>query len=359
MVSVQSHHQWWNTCEDCHARLNVQNAWICPWCFSCAAKHFNIPNSKNGESCWNQFASEIRDKTLAPNTLKTYRQGFYKAEWPLDSPFRIMAYLDKAPPSDSSLKQWIAIATRIHESRLWPRPDFQHPLVKDFIKSLQHRPNLRKQNNDKKVMLNETELRKIFQCLKGNRHPTDQRNWAILIVQLFGVRRASEVLSLRVNDVHVADQTFVIRGVSKKTDKRQNGIFFKLPQSCPFDFNPAYIFGRYILSLSGKGDIIFPSYDPNIKKFKNMIISVSAWNRALRRLCNRANISVVSSHAIRRSAITLSPIELVEAVAQTGGWRSLCFWEVYRRFDIDQRMHAASNIGNRNKLQEGKSVLFI
>lgn len=310
-------------------------------------------------SCWKQFSNEIREKALAPNTIKAYQQGFYKAEWPLDSPFRIMAYLDKAPPSNASLKQWIAIAKRIHESRLWPQPDFSHPLVKDFIQSIQRRPSLQKRMTENKITLNEEELQKIFKCLKGNRHPTDQRNWAILIIQLFGVRRASEVLSLRVKDVKVVEQTFVIRGVSKKTDKRENGIFFKLPLQCPFGFNPADIFAKYILSLKVKGDIIFPSYDPNSKRFKNMFISVSAWNRALRRLCIRANVQEVTSHAIRRSAITLSPVELVEAVAQTGGWRSLCFWEVYRRFDIDQRMHAVEKIGERNKLHTEKTVLFV
>lgn len=61
----------------------------------------------------------------------------------------------------------------------------------------------------------------FFNCLKGNKHPTDKQNWAIFIIQLVGVRRVNEVLSLRVNDVQVADQTFSIRGVSKKTDKRQ------------------------------------------------------------------------------------------------------------------------------------------
>lgn len=89
-------------------------------------------------------------------------------------------------------------------------------------------------------------------------------------------------------------------------------------------------------------------------------MSVNAWNRALRRLCVRANVPVVTLHVIRRSAITLSPIELVEETAQTGGWQRLWFWEVYRRFVIDRRMHAASDIGNRNRPHtKKKGVIFM
>lgn len=72
--------------------------------FSCASKHFMIPNSNNGETCCKQIATEIQEKALTPSTVKAYQQGFYKAEWSLDAPFRIMAYLDEAPPSDASLK---------------------------------------------------------------------------------------------------------------------------------------------------------------------------------------------------------------------------------------------------------------
>lgn len=335
------------------------NAWVCPWCFSCASRHFHIPESKSGENCWKQIANEIRQHALAPATIKTYQQGFSKAEWPLDSPFRIMAYLDKAPPSDASLKQWMAIAIRIHESRLWPRPNFDHPVVKDFINSLKRRPSTRRFNEIKKQMLNETDFKAIFKCLRENKYPTDQRNWAIIIVQLFGVRRASEVLTLQARDVHVDDQTFIIRGISKKTDKRQQGIFFKLPRTSTFGFDPADIFAKYILGCKGKGSLIFPSYDPKAKRFTKEPVTLNAWNRALKRLCLRAKVKVATSHAIRRSAITLSPIELVEAVAQTGGWRSLCFWEVYRRFDIDQRAHAVSQIGKRNSSLSEKPVIFL
>lgn len=358
MDLTKNHLNWWNSCQDCHKRLHGENAWVCPWCFSCASRHFKIPESKSGEQCWKQMVAEIREKTLAPATIKTYQQGFYKAEWPLDSPFRIMAYLDKAPPSDASLKQWIAIANRIHDSRLWPRPDFNHVLVKDFISSIKRRPVPRK-DTEKKATFNESELRALFNCLRGDKYPTDKRNLSIMIVQLYGVRRASEVLSLRASDVQIADGTFVIRGVSKKTDKRKAGIFFKLPHASSFGFDPAEIFADYILSLKGKGCIIFPNYDVNSKKFKDETISVNAWNRALKRVCMRASVKVATSHAIRRSAITLSPIELVEAVAKTGGWKSLCFWEVYRQFDIDQRVHAVSQIGKSIQQDKKKALIIL
>lgn len=329
---------------------------MCPWCFSCASRHFAIPTTQSGELCWHQIASEIRESALAPATVKAYQQGFFKAEWPLDSPFRVIAFLNKAPSSDSSLKQWIAMANRIHDSRLWRRPDFTHPLVRDFINSIKRRPATVNMRIESKATLTETDLQKLFDCLQRNSYPTNRRNWAIMIVQLFGVRRASEVLTLKVNDIRLADNTVVIRGVSKKTDKRAQGIFFKLPRRCCFGFDPAKAFADYILSMKGNGNIIFPSYDVNSKAFKKETLTVNAWNRALKRLCQMAKVKVVTSHALRRAAISLSPIELVEAVAQTGGWKSLCFWEVYRRFDIDQREHAVEKIGSRNKKITDKSV---
>lgn len=296
---------------------------------------------------------------MAPNTVKAYQQGFSKSIWPLDSPFRIMAYLDKVPNSDSSLKQWIAIANRIHDSRLWTRPDFNHILVRDFISSIKHRPASLRSNLQKKDTFTETDLRKIFECLKSNKYPTDKRNWSIIVIQLFGVRRASEVLNLRVKDIRIAEDTLLIRAISKKTDKREQGIFFKLPHSSIFDFDPVEVITSYILSLRSNSDLIFPSYDPQNKKFVKVPTSVNAWNRALKRICIRAKVEITTSHAIRRSAISLSPIELVEAVAQTGGWKSLCFWEVYRRFDINQRAHAVSQIGKRKELtKENKFIIL-
>lgn len=105
---------------------------------------------------------------------------------------------------------------------------------------------------DSKATLTESDLQKLFDCLQRNKHPTSKRNLAILIVQLFGVRRASEVLTLKVKDIRVVENTMVIRGVSKKTDKREQGIFFKLLCRCCFGFDPASAFADYILSVTKK-----------------------------------------------------------------------------------------------------------
>lgn len=297
----------------------------------------------------------MRESALAPATIKSYERGFKQAEWPLDSPYRIMAYLNKAPPSDSSLKQWIATATKIHKSRQWRTPDFKHPLVQNFIDTLKRKPTNFPTKETCEDIFRESDLKALFKCLKRNKHPTDRRNWAILVVQLFGVRRASEVLSLKANDVKVTGNTFSIRVTSSKTDKRHKGLFFKLPSECLFDFNPVDVLAKHILSTKGNGSLIFQSYEPEKKKFIDKGISVNGWNKALRRLCIRAGIQPRTSHALRRSAITLSPIHLVEAVAQTGGWKSLCFWEIYRRFDIDQRAEATSKIGSRENNTDMKT----
>lgn len=310
-------------------------------------RHFDIPTSKTGKATWNHLEKQIREGSLAPATIKAYKRSFDKAEWPLDSPFRIMAYLDQAPPSDSSLRQWMATATRIHKCRLWPVPNFKHPLVQSFIEALKRREVPTRSLKEKPVIFNENELRTLFKCLQRGKEPTDLRNWAIAVVQLFGVRRASEVLALKAKDVYWEDDTFLIRIPYSKTDKRKQGIFFKLPRTSTFGFNPSEVLAKHILATKGNGQTIFQSYDSNAKRFKQEPISLNGWNRALKRICLRAKILPRTSHAFRRSAITLSPIELVEAVAQTGGWRSLCFWEVYRRFDIDQRAQAVSQIGTR------------
>lgn len=305
------------------------------------------------------MAKEIRETTLAEGTIKTYERSFTQTEWPLDSPFRIMAYLNKAPPSDSSLKQWIVSAKRIHKSRMWKEPDFQHPLVQNFIDALKHRKTKSMKDHRNTATFTKQDLFAIFDCLKMNKHPTDRRNWAILVTQLFGVRRAREVLTLRTQDIRVAEGTLLIKVSSSKTDKRKQGIFFKLPKDSIFGFDPADVLAKYILSTKGNGNILFQGFDPETKKFTSNGITVNGWNKALKRLCVRAKVLPKTSHAIRRSAITLAPIHLVEAIAQTGGWKSLCFWEVYRRFDIDQRAIATSQIGAKDSDSNHKHILMI
>lgn len=356
MENFTSSAAWWNRCEECDIPLSGKNAWLCPWCFCCAAKFFDFPNSESGKEIWKNMSYQMREKALAPSTIKAYERGFKQAEWPLDSPYRIMAYLNKAPSSDSSLKHWMATASKIHKSRQWELPNFKHPLVQNFIDALKRRPSNSISCETNTSTFSESDLRSLFKCLKKNKQPTDRRNWAILVVQLFGVRRASEVLSLQTKDVKVVDNTFLLKVTSSKTDKRHKGLFYKLPCDCVFNFNPVEVLAKHILSTKGNGFLIFQSYDPEKKKFLKKGISVNGWNKALHRLCIRAGITPKTSHAVRRSAITLSPIHLVEAVAQTGGWRSLCFWEVYRRFDIEQRAEATSKIGSREKVIQNNTI---
>lgn len=154
----------------------------------------------------------------------------------------------------------------------------------------------------------------------------------------------------------VDGNTFMIKITSSKTDKRKKGLFYKLLNDCIFGFNPIDIFAKHILTSKGNGDLIFQSYDPKVKKFIQKGITVNGWNKALKRLCLHAKVVLRTSHALRRSAISLSPIHLVETVAQTGGWKSLCYWEVYRRFDVDQRAEATSKIGSREKGAEQRTM---
>lgn len=132
-----------------------------------------------------------------------------------------------------------------------------------------------------------------------------------------------------------------------------------MPTESHFGFDSARVLADYVISTKGNGNIIFQAFDPERKKFKNEGITFNGWNKALRRLCLRAKILPKTSHALRRSAISLSPIHLVEAMAQTGGWKSLCFWEVYRKFDVNQRAEAASKIGSKENPKEANKVLML
>lgn len=312
-----------------------------------------------GRETWNRIAAEMCERSLAPSTIKSYELGFQRAAWPLDTPYKVMEYLDRAPTSDSGLKQWIATANKIHKVRRWEMPPFNDPTVEVFIDTLKRRPSTRKTDPTITPVFTEQELTEIFKLLAKNEFPTDLRNWSIFVVQLFGARRASEVLGLHARDVKISKGSVLIKIGKSKTDRRGDGVFFKIPQQSCFGFDPNELILRHILSLGTTGGWIFPAYDHDIKQFTTETITVGGWNQALKRLCMRTNIPVRTSHAIRRSAITLTPIDLVEAVAQTGGWKSLCFWEVYRRFNLDERATACSKIGTRNAQKNEYKTLFL
>lgn len=348
MVAARTGIKKLETCEGCNKFLYRNNAWLVPWCFTCATRRFQIPTSPEGRETWDQTVKEISEASLAPRTIKAYEQTGNKTEWPLDSPYKIIQYLQPTAPSDSALKHKIATANKIHRLRDWAPPAFNTPLIEGLIQAIKRRPAASSDDTKTTPVFSKEDLQKIFTCLKDKKHPTDLRNWAIMAVQLLGVRRASEVLSLQLKDIQVKDGTFVIKVSSSKTDRRKKGLLLKIPKQSVFGFNPTRILVEYIASLRGDSLFLFPNFDPKSQQFLKNRITVNGWNKAIYRLCQRANIPPRTSHALRRSAISLSPIDQVEAVAQTGGWKSQCYWEVYRRFNLEERAAACAKIGARD-----------
>lgn len=110
------------------------------WCFSYAVKHFNILQTKIGQSTWYWIATEIRESSLVPATMKAYERGIRGVELPLNDPWKIVAYLDKISPSDSALKQGMAMANKIHKTRNWELPRWDDPLLESFISALKRQP---------------------------------------------------------------------------------------------------------------------------------------------------------------------------------------------------------------------------
>lgn len=133
---------------------------------------------------------------------------------------KIMSYINRTSPSDSALKHALAAANKVHLTRNWPPPNFEHPVVDSFIKTLKRRPTTRTNNPIVTPVFTKRELELITTEMKANRHPTDLRNWAILILQLFGVRRANEVLCLKREDVRIHEAAFLIQIRSSETDQR-------------------------------------------------------------------------------------------------------------------------------------------
>lgn len=339
--------------------MNAKNEWLLPWCFSCAVERFNFPNTKEGETFWNETAIEVRERTLAQKTMDIYERTLRRNVWPLDNPFKTIAYLNKAPASDSALRQWVAAAKRIHKARMWDPPPFHHPLVESVLEAIKRRPIKPKTIKATAQAFSREELQLLFNCLKQNKFPTDLRNWAIMVVQLFGVRRANEVLVLKQSDVEINKEGMSLKITATKTDKRKRGEVIRIPTKSNFGFNPAAILAKHVISLPNKGPFLFPNYDTDDKCFQGGRISLNAWNLVLKRTCRRVGIPIRTSHALRRSALTLTPIEAVEAVAQTGGWKSSCYWDIYRRFNLDDRTEACAQIGAKEQESKRRAMLII
>lgn len=86
------------------------------------------------------MTGEIRENLWANKTRVAYERNMNKTNWPLNSIYKTMSYLNRTHPSDSALKQALAVANRVHFTRNWPPPNFEHPLVDSFIKTLKRRP---------------------------------------------------------------------------------------------------------------------------------------------------------------------------------------------------------------------------
>lgn len=285
MVAAEDKEIKEGNCEGCDQTLTNNHAWLWPWCFECGKKYFGFPDSQQGKETWEKVTRDLREKILAPKTMQIYERASQKAEWPLDSPYKIIKYLDTAAASNSSLKQWIAAAKRIHKVRNWGPPIFNHPMVEAFIEVQRKRPVNRDTSKRNPPVFEKTELQAIFDCLGENEHPTDLRNWAIITVQLFGVRRANEVLDLKKTDIGIKGGEITMTITATKTDKRKRGSVIRMPKKSCFGFNPTKLLARYIRTTKSRSKYLFPIFDPDEKRYKEGRITLRGWNLALRRIC--------------------------------------------------------------------------
>lgn len=199
-----------------------------------------------------------------------------------------------------------------------------------------------------KVFTNE-EIKAMFAFFQSGTSPTGSRDAAILATQLFGARRAGEVLALEKQDITIlAGNKLQIRIRKSKTDQRGEGLFFVMPKKTALGVNPAYILAKYVKDTRLPAQLLFPTFDTTLRQYTARSLTVRNWNKRLAVCLEYMGRPYRSSHAIRATAISLSRMENVHAVAQVGGWKSLDTpMTIYRRTTASTATRALAQIGSR------------
>lgn len=304
---------------------------------------------------WANMANKIRTHLLSKATQLRYESIIKRNSWPIDSVFKTIAYLNSVASSKSSLKQAVAAAKKVHALREWQSSPFDHPIVQAAIQATIRTPVVTPTRPPLPKVFSTVELGKIFKAMTPKIGLTFQRDATIFVIQLFGVRRASEVLQLRMQDITKVDDDIMIRIRRSKTDQQGKGIFLKLPQLTALGVNPTQIFLHYTKTHSlpkvSPEAYVFTTFQQYSKKYTTEPLSVRDWNKRLAIIQHEAGVAVRTSHAIRATAVSTTPMEHVHTVAQVGAWKSMTYLTTYHRTPIDDQARALATIGSRILLQ--------
>lgn len=339
-------------CEGCRAdKSDISAFWLVPFCDACAATRYDFTLTAENLVEWSSMASYIRQYVLSAATRTRYESIIRRAKWPLQSTLDTIRYIRAAATSQAHIKQAVSAAKKLHTSRGWREPPFSQPLVEHALQAIARSPvNTPTQPPITKVF-STGEIKALFRVITPELGHTHQRDAAILAIQLFGARRASEVLQLRMIDISLVEGHFQIRIPKSKTDQQGKGLFFRLPHDTALGVNPTLLMQAYIsthqLPVVTDEAYIFTAYHQYSKKFTNTPITVKDWNKRLAIMQKAAGIAVRTSHALRATAVSLSTPDDVHTVSQVGGWHSTTYLNTYHRTSITDRTRSLANIGSR------------
>lgn len=344
------------SCTGCGKRqLSVPNFWLQPICRDCAPTLYGFESTPDNLREWDDVSEQIRMTSLSNATIIRYLSLIRRGSWPLDTPFKTLQYIRTLPKSKTSIKQAVAAATRLHSARQWDPPPFNHHIVTTTIKAILRSPVETPAAPKPVQVFSKSEILLMFKALTPDFSPVYARDAAILAIQLFGARRASEVLNLRNEDITTNGKDYRIRIAKSKTDQRGDGEFFVLPQDTSIGINPSRALTHYLRQRkehwSPQG-WLFNSFDAFSRIWTRERLRVTDWNSRIKTILTKQGLLLRSSHAIRATAISLSSLSDVQTVAQVGGWRSLIYLTTYRRASAEAKTSALARIGSRALQQQ-------
>lgn len=334
--------------EDCSA---VPCFWLLPFCNRCAANVYAFEPSTTNLQYWSNIAKEIRHNLISYNTRIKYESIIRRNQWPLSSVFSTLSFIYNTKKTKASMKLAIAAAKKFHLTRGWSQPPFDVSVVTSAIQAALRTPVQTPTEPKRSNVFTNNEVRSMFNMLAPSFAQTYARDAAILAIQLFGARRASEVLNLRISDLVQQDNDFRLRIRRSKTDQRGEGLFFMLPHNTAVGINPTIVLQHYIKNVKRSRitneSFLFTTYNQYAKEYTDKALTVKDWNARLAAVLNAAGLPIRTSHALRSTAISLSSVHDVHTVSQVGGWRSMNYYTTYHRTPLSSQAEALANIGSR------------
>lgn len=340
-------------CKTCgRQNSGVERFWLLPQCMDCATREHNFQHDSPEAEQWSATARYIRLNALSSNTCKRYESILRRERWPLRSVTATMEFVKEYTKSESAMRAAMAAACKLHSARGWAPPPFDHQLVAALRQAAKRAPVQLAEEPPRLNVFTRGEIKKLFDWMCPANSHTYARDATIFAIQLFGARRASEVLQLRINDIVLIGRDFRIRIKRSKMDQQGRGHFFFLPHNTKTGINPSRVLEHFIQQSRRSGitgdSYVFNAYDCEVKKFTTKPLSLRAWNKRLEMMQTSLGMPVRSSHALRSTAISLSSMDDVHVVAQVGAWKSMQYLTTYHRTPIEARMKATANIGSRS-----------